>query len=551
MSVRSLQRNGNYYLNSTSTSSVLVNGVTYPDGSTQTTAVGIGATGATGSQGPTGYTGATGPQGIAGSAAATGATGSTGYTGPTGSQGYTGPQGEAGNTGPTGADGYTGHTGSTGERGETGPTGDSGATGSMGSTGDTGATGPTGSQGQTGDTGATGSKGDTGDKGDTGPTGNNGLDGVTGATGSAGLDGATGATGSAGPLVGLQSIVNISNGITSNGGGVDNILIYTNTYSNSLTPQTIAINDNVNSLACGLSYERIALQDNVNNTGFNAFSNGVSRLSSPTYWNTSQSYETVIEKLTTTEKSILGSSSLSITDTSSNVALLTTTDLTFNGVSYNNDVSILQIKQTNQLNIYNSPAIYADGKPPLTCPTVSTNTSAQFGWYFKNSFSTGTNKINWYQAPDDGMLVSDLLGLYLRFFNISAISTTPNDMPFIAVYTKTDTLTPNYASWYKSRMTYIPNFIPTANTSYTTFRNISETCPDPNSYASSLQLMINSTVAPNPAGSYAPTEELLFFAISTSSSSVINCSEFILQKFGIITANGTQEFNYMPLSPLP
>jgi len=231
-----------------------------------------------------------------------------------------------------------------------------------------------------------------------------------------------------------------------------------------------------------------------------------------------------------------------------NTSVLSTSDLTFNGVSYNSDVSILQ---TNQLNIYNSPAIYADGRPPLTCPTASTNTSAQFGWYFKNSFSSGVNKINWYQAPDDGMVVSDLLGLYLRFFNISSISTTPNDMPFIAVYTKTDTLTPNYASWYKSRMVYIPNFIPTANTSYTTFRNISGTCPDPNSYASSLQLMINSTVAPNPAGTYAPTEEVLFFAISTSSSSVINCSEFILQKFGIMTANGTQEFNYMPLSPLP
>jgi hypothetical protein len=210
-------------------------------------------------------------------------------------------------------------------------------------------------------------------------------------------------------------------------------------------------------------------------------------------------------------------------------------------------ISELQIKQKNQLNIYNSPAIYADGRPPLTCPTSSTNTSAQFGWYFKNSFSTGTNKINWYQAPDDGMLVSDLLGLYLRFFNISAISTTPNDMPFIVVYTKTDTLTPNYTSWYKSRMTYIPNFIPTTNTNYTTFRNISGTCPDPNSYASSLKLMINSTVAPNPAGSYAPTEEVLFFAISTSSSSVINCSEFILQKFGIMTENGTQEFAFMPL----
>jgi hypothetical protein len=208
-------------------------------------------------------------------------------------------------------------------------------------------------------------------------------------------------------------------------------------------------------------------------------------------------------------------------------------------------------RSINQLNIYNSASVYQDGKPPIAIPsTILTDRYNNFngfgGWYFKNSFTSG-NKINWYSPPNTGMRVSDILGLYLRFFNVSAISTTPNDMPFIGVYTKTDTLTPNYASWYKSRMVYIPNFIPTANTSYTTFRKISSTCPSPSTYGSSLQLMIDSTVAPNPAGSYAPNEEILFFAISTSSSSVINCSEFILQKFGIILESNTQEFNYMPI----
>ena len=145
------------------------------------------------------------------------------------------------------------------------------------------------------------------------------------------------------------------------------------------------------------------------------------------------------------------------------------------------------------------------------------------------------------------MIVSDLLGLYLRFFNISNLSVTPNDLPYIVVYTQTDSNTPNFKSWYKSRMVYIPDFIASANTKYTTFKKISNDCPNPNYKSSSnLELMINSTG--EPSGTYAPTEKILFFSISTSSSSVINCSEFILQDFGFITSKGTHEFQYKPIN---
>jgi hypothetical protein len=367
--------------------------------------------------------------------------------------------------------------------------------------------------------------------------------GATGATGANGLDGATGATGANGPLVGLQSIVNISNGITSNGGGVDNILIYNNTYSNSLAPQTISINDNVNSVACGLSYERLAIQDNVNNTGFNAFSNGVSRLSSPTYWNTSQSYETVIEKLTTTEKSILGSSSLSITDTSSNVALLTTTNLTFNGVSYNSDVSILQIKQTNTTLQNISAAITADGKAPTAPTSTIVNTYAfSPAWYMKNSVAG--QKCNWYIAPDLSMTVADVLGLYMYIFN--GITNSNDNSPFIVIYTKPQSGDP---LWYRSKRVYIFNqsVTPVQNTRYCMFTDLSGACPTPSYYGQILNNMQLSPVGGSNVGPFAPDEEILAFAISSNSASAVDSVEFAISKFGIMTANGTQEVAFIPL----
>ena len=68
------------------------NGLKFPDGTVQTSAVVAGPQGNTGPQGPTGPTGPRGPIGPSG-----------GEQGPTGPQGETGPQGPTGPTGPAGA----------------------------------------------------------------------------------------------------------------------------------------------------------------------------------------------------------------------------------------------------------------------------------------------------------------------------------------------------------------------------------------------------------------------------------------------------------------
>jgi len=230
---------------------------------------------------------------------------------------------------------------------------------------------------------------------------------------------------------------------------------------------------------------------------------------------------------------------LSVSNPTNN-ARLTATDLVFNSTySVLTEIEKLQIKQTNVLNVYPAPPIYADGRQPSAVPLSSSNTFGQFGWFFKNTVLG--YKINWYFSPDTNQTVGDILGLYLRLFNCG---TTSNDnTPFIVIYTK-PTGVNDFAPWFHSSMTYIldQSIQPTANTSYTFFENVSGTCPDPSHYASSLVAMQESSVN-NPRGEYLPTEQILAISIQSNSSSVINSTEFIMQKLGVMTSIGTQEFN--------
>ena len=143
------------------------------------------------------------------------------------------------------------------------------------------------------------------------------------------------------------------------------------------------------------------------------------------------------------------------------------------------------------------------------------------------------------------MVVADVLGLYMNVFNPSM---TSNDLfPFITIYTTNDT--PNPPNFYKSKRTYLFNqtITPVVNTRYFMFENVSGTCPTPFHYGSVLNNMQLSTVAGSNVGAFAPTETILAFSIGTNSASAINTVEFAINKFGIMTANGTQELSFIPL----
>ena len=126
-------------------------------------------------------------------------------------------------------------------------------------------------------------------------------------------------------------------------------------------------------------------------------------------------------------------------------------------------------------------------------------------------------------------------------------------MPFITVYTKplgsgVDASGVADQSWYHSKMTYIFQNTPTANTSYCGFVNINNS-PTPEHYAYNLVSMGQSPVN-NPDGNYIPSQQIWFFVIGSNSASPVNSVEFVLQKMGIITSNSTTEMLFsFPIVP--
>ena len=248
---------------------------------------------------------------------------------------------------------------------------------------------------------------------------------------------------------------------------------------------------------------------------------------------------TVTSSNITTLTNNVSTNTTNIATNTTNIAT-NTTNIASNTLAISN----INSKEVNVLTVYSSPIIYADGSPPMSVPTSSSNLYAQFGWYFKNT-STGL-KVNWYMPPNQNMVVGDILGLYLRFFNCNNVSN--GNVPFLTVYTIPTGSGDFYPGFFHSSMTYVlsSSVTPTNNTSYVMFENISGTCSNPSSYASNLVSMEQSTVN-NPRGTYLPSQSVLAIVIGSNSTSTINSVEFIAQKLGIITASGTQELLYMPL----
>jgi hypothetical protein len=338
------------------------------------------------------------------------------------------------------------------------------------------------------------------------------------------------------------------------------------TTSNVMAAGFININNEPENVGLGLANNRFFITQTNTNLGTNIYAGQVQQTDLP---NNNQTVLTTnyldVNLLNTNQKSSLTSNSLTIRDLTTNVSILSPTDLTFNGVSLPSTVSTnttnigtnttniatnttnintLQIKQTTTANQYISAIITADARPPIS-PTTTITQQFAFSpaWYFKNSFASN-NKINWYLGGDIGMTVSQVLGLYMNIFNTTMVS---NDLPpYITIYTTNDT--PSPPNFYKSKRTYIFNqsVTPVVNTRYLMFQDVSGTCPTPFHYGSVLNNMELSTVAGSNVGAFGASEVILAFAIGTNSAAAINTVEFAVSKFGIMTPYGTQEVLFIP-----
>jgi len=220
-------------------------------------------------------------------------------------------------------------------------------------------------------------------------------------------------------------------------------------------------------------------------------------------------------------------------------------DLEAVDIALQSRLTTIEAKQPiiNSIPIYHVQSVYADstGRATYIPQTVSAVTPYS-GFYYKNEVN---QKVNWYIQPDVGLTVGDLKGLMLNFYNISA--TTGLGCPFVAVYTKIDSVTPNAASWYKSRKTLSYDYTTSAtiNTSYALLANLKSLPYDPIAYG---HTKVNATTIPgNDKGPFADTEQILFFAISTASNSAAGLFEFIASKFTVLTDKSTQEFAFQQI----
>ena len=446
-----------------------------------------------------------------------------------------------------------------------------GFTGPIGPIGPTGSIGPRGYQGPQGLTGPQGIQGLIGE------TGIQGIQGIQGLTGPQGIQGIIGNTGPAGPIVDLQSIVNIGSSITDQNGNAGTLIINQSTgnrFVNQLTGQQMLLNDNQNGTQAYYRAELLSVNDNPNNTASNLYS-GTLQLRDNGYVNTAHGNDILISKSNTIEQSLLNTTSLTLTDLSGNIARLSTTNLTFNGVPYNGETgptgptgakgdsfnigvgitgqviesiggtayqwsnqlitntnSINKLQYASPLKVANSLAVYGQlpSSPPMIPTTNSLNTGYE-GWYYKN-YSSIYNNISWgLSFQPSNYIVSNLKGFYFTF-----VSLTTTSKPFISVYTLPAT-PPNY---YLSRRSYVPASAPatiSAGIPYIYYYMFDSSYQTPFKY---LHTPVALTVSPvNPVGPFNSNELLYYFSINTNSISALNTEELIIGEAGCIIDDGS------------
>jgi hypothetical protein len=270
-----------------------------------------------------------------------------------------------------------------------------------------------------------------------------------------------------------------------------------------------------------------------------------------------------------------------INSTTNTVSILTSSDLTFNGVSIFTDLSgltaqvakntadiskntfdiaknTLDISQ-NKLDIssntsainninshlsqivvpqltFSSPAIYADsGIIPSTNSTYQ-NTYGVFGWYVKNTVAS--SKFNYYFPPQPNMTVADLKGIYYEMFSNCV---NLGDMPYITIYTK-PTGSNDYRPWYHSSYTIVPSVLPSANSFVQCFGNLQNlSYNSANVWGNYSNSPLIASTYQNPKGDYQPNQQILFVALASNSASSQNNLDCSLLKLGMISTF-TQEF---------
>ena len=318
----------------------------------------------------------------------------------------------------------------------------------------------------------------------------------------------------------------------------NNQLTLTNTLGNEGTniyPNSLEMSNDADGVKLGYTNQNLYVFTPANDTRSNLYA-GVLQQGNPSELSNLTPTYLQINKRDNTLTSTLNNTSLNITNTTTTkTAILTDSNLTFNGVSYAQNQVVPTL-------IYSSPLIYADGIEPANGLAIR-NTYGYSGWYFKN-ISAG-NKINWYFPAQTrtSTTVADLKGIAISFFNGQTVSN--DDTLFITVYTNLTGTNDFFPGFFHSSMTYVFNqaITPIANTAYQGVCIVDKNIVP---FNFETQIQFEPSTVNNPRGDYAQTDTILAVVIGTNSASTTNSVELVVNKLNLIYSNFTQSYLLVP-----
>ena len=210
-----------------------------------------------------------------------------------------------------------------------------------------------------------------------------------------------------------------------------------------------------------------------------------------------------------------------------NTSILSSTNLTFNGIPYNRNM-------INSTLVYSSAAIYADSTYPPATNLLIRNTYGYSGWAFINT--AVNSKFNYYFAPQSPTTqVQDIKGISFNYFNVTQ---TSNDYQiFCTIYTKPQ---PGDVTFYHSKRNYIfdQSITPTINTAYQACVLVDKSLIS-YYYETQIQYQLDPL---NQVGPFLPTEEILAITLASDSACPAGTMSVVLSKLNIIMNGFTKEF---------
>ena len=190
------------------------------------------------------------------------------------------------------------------------------------------------------------------------------------------------------------------------------------------------------------------------------------------------------------------------------------------------DSKINAIVASSKVIFDDNSSVYADSYRPKADP------SGREGWFFKNDGGFAVNKVNWYFFNNSMATVTkqQLQSLYMV-----ATVDTPDNRPYLAYHTARKNDGQDAASWYRSRLVFIPATPIQAQGKYLLFVG-----QDPGVYP---ELPRVELVAENIStrGPRQNDEVIMLASVQSDSSHAVNSCQFVVHKTGLKSSTYSQE----------